>query len=60
MGTIDSIVSSPASWNGGYLFDNVSHQLPFQVSFVIDMIGTLILAFFLKPKPVLVEEPDKL
>ena len=51
MGTIGSIVSSPASWTGGYLFDNISPQLPFQVSFVIDMIGTVILIIFLKPNP---------
>lgn len=51
MGTIGSIISSPASWTGGYLFDNISPQLPFQLSFVIDMVGTLILVFFLKPKP---------
>jgi MFS family permease len=57
MGTIGSIISSPASWTGGYLFDKVSPQLPFQLSFVIDMIGTLILVFFLKPKQEL-EEVD--
>ena len=51
MGTIGSIISSPASWTGGYLFDNVSPQLPFQLSFVIDMIGTVIFILFLKPKP---------
>ena len=51
MGTIGSIISSPASWTGGYLFDNVSPQLPFQLSFVIDMIGTVIFVMFLKTKP---------
>ncbi len=49
MGTIGSLVSSPASWTGGYLFDNISPKLPFQISFIIDCIGTLILFFFLKP-----------
>ena len=51
MGTIGSIISTPASWAGGYMFDNISPQLPFQVSFVIDMIGTVILIMFLNPKP---------
>ena len=48
MGTIGSLVSSPASWTGGYLFDNVSPQLPFQLSFGLDMVGTAILVGFLK------------
>jgi MFS family permease len=60
MGTIGSIVSSPASWTGGYLFDNVSPQLPFQVSFMIDMVGTLILVLFLNPKPIHIDETDDL
>ena len=51
MGTIGSIISSPASWTGGYLFDNVSPQLPFRLSFVIDMIGTVIFILFLKSRP---------
>jgi MFS family permease len=50
IGTIGSIISSPASWTGGYLFDNISPKLPFQMSFVLDMIGTLIILFFLNPK----------
>ena len=48
IGTIGSLVSSPASWTGGYLFDNVSPQLPFQLSFGLDMVGTAILVGFLK------------
>lgn len=56
MGTIGSLVSSPASWMGGYLFDNVSPQLPFQLSFGLDMVGTVILLMFLKPNA---PEPDK-
>ena len=56
MGTIGSLVSSPASWTGGYLFDNVSPQLPFQLSFGLDMVGTVILLMFLKPNA---PEPDK-
>ena len=56
MGTIGSLVSSPASWTGGYLFDNVSPQLPFQLSFGLDMVGTVILVMFLKPHAT---EPEK-
>ncbi len=56
MGTVGSLISSPASWMGGYLFDNVSPQLPFQLSFGLDMVGTVILVMFLKPT---VPEPDK-
>jgi MFS family permease len=48
MGTVGSLVSSPASWIGGYLFDNVSPQLPFQLSFGLDMVGTVLLVMFLK------------
>ena len=50
MGTVGSLISSPASWTGGYLFDNVSPQLPFQLSFGLDMVGTVILMVFLKTK----------
>jgi len=56
MGTVGSLVSSPASWTGGYLFDNVSPQLPFQLSFGLDMVGTAILVMFLKTS---VPEPDE-
>jgi MFS family permease len=48
IGTISSLLSSPASWAGGYLFDNYSPNIPFQISFVLDTIGSLILVFFLK------------
>jgi len=50
MGTIGSFISSPASWAGGYLFDNYSPKIPFQISFILDTIGSLILVFFLKEK----------
>ncbi len=51
MGTVGSLVSSPASWMGGYMFDNMSPQLPFQLSFGLDMVGTVIVILFLKPRP---------
>ncbi|TRO46593.1 MFS transporter [Candidatus Bathyarchaeota archaeon] len=47
MGTLISLASTPSSWAGGYMYDNVSPQLPFQVGFVIDMVGTaLFIALF--------------
>ena len=48
MGTIISIVSTPGSWAGGYLYDNVSPASPFQASFILTMIGTAIFITVLK------------
>ncbi len=48
MGTIGSIVSSPASWAGGYIYENISPGLPFRASFALDIMGTLIFFLFLK------------
>ncbi len=42
MGSIAGIASTPASWVGGYLYDNVSPALPFQLSFVLDIASTAI------------------
>jgi len=50
MGTISSLASTPASWAGGYMYDNISPALPFRVSFVIDMIGTALFIFLYKEK----------
>jgi MFS family permease len=51
MGSIASIVSTPASWIGGYLYDNVSPKLPFKLSFVLDAMSTAIfIALFREPK----------
>jgi len=50
MGTISSLASTPASWAGGYIYDNISPALPFRVSFVIDMIGTALFIFLYKEK----------
>ena len=52
MGTVGSLGSIPASWIGGYMYDNISPELPFYSSFILDMIGS---AIFLT----LVQEPDK-
>jgi MFS family permease len=48
MGAITGIASTPASWVGGYMYDNISPNLPFQTSFVLDIVGTIIFIAFLK------------
>lgn len=48
IGTIAGIVSTPASWVGGYMYDNISPALPFQTSFVINIAGTIIFVTLLK------------
>jgi MFS family permease len=50
MGTMSSLASTPASWAGGYMYDNISPALPFRVSFVIDMIGTALFIALYKEK----------
>jgi len=63
MGSIAGVVSTPASWVGGYMYDNVSPKLPFQTSFLIDVIATVIFVLLLKeperarPKVEAVREP---
>ena len=52
MGTVGSLGSIPASWIGGYMYDNISPELPFYSSFILDMVGS---AIFL----VAVKEPNK-
>ena len=52
MGTVGSLGSIPASWIGGYMYDNISPELPFYSSFILDMIGS---AIFLA----VVKEPEK-
>lgn len=48
MGTLISIFSTPASWAGGYIYDNVSPSLTFMTSFLLDTLGTAIFIIFLK------------
>ncbi|UCH56610.1 MAG: MFS transporter [Candidatus Bathyarchaeota archaeon] len=51
MGSIAGIVSTPASWVGGYMYDNISPNLPFQMSFALDTASLAIfLIFFREPK----------
>jgi MFS family permease len=50
MGTLINIVNIPASWVGGYLYDKISPSLPFQMSFVIDIISLgIFIALFKEP-----------
>jgi MFS family permease len=48
MGTIQGIVSTPASWVGGYVYDNISPDLNFRLSFALDMVATLIFVLLFK------------
>ena len=51
MGSIINVANIPASWVGGYLYENVSPALPFQMSFVIDLISlTLFVTLFKEPE----------
>jgi hypothetical protein len=47
IGSIAGIVGTPASWVGGYMYDNISPKLPFQTSFIIDILGTIIFVLLL-------------
>jgi MFS family permease len=47
MGTIISLINIPATWVGGYLYDNSSPKMPFITSFMMNTIGTLLLVFLL-------------
>ena len=49
IGTIKSILSVPATWIGGALYDDVSPVTPFRASFVMDILAIAILVFLLKP-----------
>ncbi|MCW3991508.1 MAG: MFS transporter [Candidatus Bathyarchaeota archaeon] len=51
MGSIAGLVSTPASWVGGYLYDNVSPRLPFQTSFALDALAVAIFVAFFKEPP---------
>jgi MFS family permease len=51
MGSIAGLVSTPASWVGGYLYDNVSPRLPFLTSFALDVLAVAIFVAFFKEPP---------
>jgi len=48
MGTFVSIISTPGSYLGGYLYDNVSPESTFYTSFLLNTLGTVLLFFLLK------------
>jgi MFS family permease len=48
MGSIAGVLGTPASWVGGYMYDNISPKLPFQASFLIDVLATIIFVLLLK------------
>lgn len=54
IGTIKSVLCIPATWIGGYLYDNMSPSTPFQVSFVMDVVAIAVFIFILRPP----KEPD--
>lgn len=49
IGTIKSVLSAPASWVGGYLYESVSPSMPFWASFFIDSLVIILLIFLLPP-----------
>lgn len=51
MGTVSSLGSIPSSWIGGYMYDNMSPELPFYSSVILDMMASAIfLAFINEPE----------
>jgi MFS family permease len=54
IGTIKSVLCIPATWIGGYLYDNMSPSTPFRVSFVMDVVAIAVFIFILRPP----KEPD--
>ena len=49
IGTIKSVLCIPATWIGGYLYDNMSPSTPFRVSFVMDVVAIAVFVFILRP-----------
>jgi hypothetical protein len=52
MGTLVGLLSLPATWVGGYLYDFVNPTAPFYASFGLGIIATVIFILF-------VHEPEK-
>ncbi len=48
MGTFVSIISTPASYVGGYLVDNVSPESTFYASFLLNTMGSVLILLLLK------------
>ena len=49
MGTFVSIISTPASYVGGYMSDNVSPESIFYSSFLLNTLGSVLILVLLKP-----------
>ena len=49
MGTFVSIISTPGSYIGGYLYDNVSPESTFYSSFLLNTLGTILILVLLRP-----------
>lgn len=49
IGTIKSVLCIPATWIGGYLYDNMSPSTPFRASFVMDIAAIAVFVFILRP-----------
>jgi MFS family permease len=49
MGTFVSILSTPGSYLGGYLYDNVSPESTFFASFLLNSLGTVLIFLLLRP-----------
>jgi MFS family permease len=50
MGTFVRIISTPGSYAGGYLYDNISPEAPFYLSFLLNTVGTVLILVLLRPK----------
>lgn len=50
MGTIISLINVPAPFVGGYLYENVSPEMPFITSFLMNTLGTVLIAVFIKQR----------
>jgi len=48
MGTITGFISTPAPWIGGYIYENISPQSPFYLSFVLGILGVTLFTFLIK------------
>jgi MFS family permease len=48
IGTVTGFVSSPAPLVGGYLYESISPQSPFYLSFVLGALGVLLVVFAVK------------
>ena len=53
MGTFTGLITTPAPVLGGYIYETVSPQAPFLISFVLGIIGCLVFMVWVK-------EPDKI